>query len=895
MAMPLNDLLQKDVVVGREGSVGSLGKTEKQYANYQGEMLAVVWAAFNFTVKCRRVVSNANADVPSRFPRKTTQDETGARLDMEEIEEASAAPDRGERSKVVHQRDGGHADVTTAGQRRLEHGRRAEDGLQLEQSSGDGMALRQQASVGSKKSPAMSPVEACVRAGLEMLLRNGVKVNKYLYQDVSEHSKRVAKVRCAEMVRQYPAQLKEAALRLEALPDDMKLTARDMLIQQGALTGEQWVGYGRAGRSNLHDKAQFDSLMKSVDKQMGHGRDRRRVEPREVQSSDRFPHYRCNVVGKPMMALPTIIMATQASHAFRGNRAGTVVSKGDTGFIREVDLDEKVRAMGYSADILRRSSLSNVELQVVLGMAMDRRAMEVIYAVSEVVTTTLVARAQGGQPAGRTSSLIKPYMTQEEEWVEVKRRKPMQAGMAAWLSHSSKFAAEQSTAVEDCSWDGICQRLVNAGVKDRRDLGQKKPSPYTEAQRRRTWQLELWRPSQYDKRARTTFVKARGAKESRIEIPEWAPAGQASRARHAALPALSDTVRFTQLTANLMEQQSQRELHRDVHTDQACMNWLKSRGAIDPPETDRRRVLSINGTLLPLERSSRRGAVPHHGEREGSAGAQARGSAGPDERVPRTHRTLGLQAHGAPAMPETLVERHLGRRAESHATVRDLWQSEDRLREGRGAAVHTRHKVMHVQVELGPNETWQGDGCGRRRILVMTEHCTRFVITVPLPDKEANTIIAWAFRNHVMSVFGAPAQCLVDGGGEFEGGFEKLCESCRIDTFDRRVTSPDSPEVGQRLGAERVVCIIKFCLKKCALVHGLNFEWDQFLWAIVLNYNAAKQQSITGVAPFTMLFAQEPTVPPDLKGKPSCCPLPRFKKKSFKIWADFQISKFDQN
>ncbi|KAK3234995.1 hypothetical protein CYMTET_54778 [Cymbomonas tetramitiformis] len=144
----------------------------------------------------------------------------------------------------------------------------------------------------------------------------------------------------------------------------------------------------------------------------------------------------------------------------------------------------------------------------------------------------------------------------------------------------------------------------------------------------------------------------------------------------------------------------------------------------------------------------------------------------------------------------------------------------------------------------------------------MTEHYTRSVIAVPLPDKGASTI-AWAFRNHVLSVFGAPAECLVDGGGEFEGEFEELCESCLI---DRRVTSPDSQE-GNGL-TERVIGTIKFCLKKCALVHGLDFDWDQFLWAIVLSYNAAKQQS-TGVAPFTMLFAQEPTVPPDLKGRPA--------------------------
>ncbi|KAK3246929.1 hypothetical protein CYMTET_43558 [Cymbomonas tetramitiformis] len=65
----------------------------------------------------------------------------------------------------------------------------------------------------------------------------------------------------------------------------------------------------------------------------------------------------------------------------------------------------------------------------------------------------------------------------------------------------------------------------------------------------------------------------------------------------------------------------------------------------------------------------------------------------------------------------------------------------------------------------------------------MTEHYTRFIICVPIPNKEALTI-ANAFRNHVLSVFGAPAECLMDGGKEFEGEFEELCRACLI--VDRR-------------------------------------------------------------------------------------------------------------
>eukprot|EP00854_Cymbomonas_tetramitiformis_P010785 gene10785-biopygen11039 len=146
---------------------------------------------------------------------------------------------------------------------------------------------------------------------------------------------------------------------------------------------------------------------------------------------------------------------------------------------------------------------------------------------------------------------------------------------------------------------------------------------------------------------------------------------------------------------------------------------------------------------------------------------------------------------------------------------------------------------------------------GNNRVLIMTEHDTRFIVCVPIPDKEARTIAA-AFRSHVLAVFGAPAECLVDGGKEFEGEFKQLCRDCLI---DRRVTSPDSPE-GNGL-TERVVRTMKFCFKKIALEKGLDYEWDEQLWPLVLSYNAARQES-TGVAPFTVLFAQEAVVPPDL-------------------------------
>ncbi|KAK3232677.1 hypothetical protein CYMTET_56978 [Cymbomonas tetramitiformis] len=61
---------------------------------------------------------------------------------------------------------------------------------------------------------------------------------------------------------------------------------------------------------------------------------------------------------------------------------------------------------------------------------------------------------------------------------------------------------------------------------------------------------------------------------------------------------------------------------------------------------------------------------------------------------------------------------------------------------------------------------------------------------------------------------------------------------------------------------------LALCSQNHGVDKGLDYEWDELLWSLVLSYNAAKQES-TGVAPFTLLFAQEATVPPDLRVRPS--------------------------
>ncbi|KAK3250836.1 hypothetical protein CYMTET_39803 [Cymbomonas tetramitiformis] len=66
------------------------------------------------------------------------------------------------------------------------------------------------------------------------------------------------------------------------------------------------------------------------------------------------------------------------------------VDANEEGESREVSLDEKAIAMGYNASELRMTGgVSDEELAGILGLAMDSRAMELLFSVAEASTTGL--------------------------------------------------------------------------------------------------------------------------------------------------------------------------------------------------------------------------------------------------------------------------------------------------------------------------------------------------------------------------------------------------------------------------------------------------------------------------------------------------------------------------
>ncbi|KAK3243339.1 hypothetical protein CYMTET_47009 [Cymbomonas tetramitiformis] len=1007
--------------------------TLMEKADLQGQHLrwAISLQEFEFSVQYRPGAKNSNADVPSRYPLPSEQDETGARREREEL--ASLHASMGERYErglcdltafaladdplsgeeatpdvqmanvcaleirrqigngPVHRLfDVHHKDELECNRAVLfdtDYPELVVDSGRLARAAWKALSqLRPTRGTHGEGTPAvysnecyegepvLKPIKVDTRvldkdffprardegvvcyepcgglcAGLEMLLRSGVKVKKYLYQDISVESQAVARARCMALVRRYPDLLQPGAVELNKLPSDLHYTAAEHLISAGALEGDQWVmicgfpcqdlspagkraglagkhsklfrqvvrllttlqqlqkdrppGYllenvsplahrqgtslrdvvfpyiasiignlvsfdaARAGSyahrlraywSNLFQNYQFNQIMSLVERPKDRvvaSILRKGWHPRPVVRPDRPPHYLANVVGEPLRALPTI-MATQGSRAFCPPKMGTVVLPDEQNMEeggREVDLDEKSRAMGYSSSELRMADgLCDEQLAVILGLSMDRRAMELLFAVAEASRRGLPHSKESPQ-AEEASALLEPADIDWQVGVD-QHPQQRQASAAEWVDKSSKFT--QKVADKMGHRMKKQKAICPGGQKGQEGLGSLQHGKSSSGNKKS--KIQHFSVAQYRHRHGSHFVKQGETSQQSVAVPAWSPPDEKGAMR---LPRLKSTVRLTELMAGVAEQHADREQHRDIYSDDWCLRWLKSKGSMELPETEARRV--------------KRRAERHRWD-EATDEIYMITPLGKELRIPKPEDRLALvrEYHartghwGIRRTRNLLWQRHwwadLKKDVEAVVTQCETCQRV-KTHYAREEAVLTPLEIKSFMYRWSLDLAWptrRVTRSGNSRVLIMTEHYTRFIVCVPIPDKEAGTIAA-AFRNHVLSVFGAPAECLVDGGKEFEGEFEQLCRDCLI---DRRVTSPDSPE-GNGL-TERVVRTIKFCFKKLALEKGLDYEWDELLWSLVLSYNVARQES-TGVAPFTLLFAQEAVVPPDLKKAPS--------------------------
>jgi site-specific DNA-cytosine methylase len=147
---------------------------------------------------------------------------------------------------------------------------------------------------------------------------------------------------------------------------------------------------------------------------------------------------------------------------------------------------------------------------------------------------------------------------------------------------------------------------------------------------------------------------------------------------------------------------------------------------------------------------------------------------------------------------------------------------------------------------------------GNKWVLIAVEHFSKHIELIPLRSKSATETAAAAAQ--ILCRFGAPAEVVTDGGGEWEAEFDQLLASCFI---DHRLTSPHHPQANGL--AERIVQVAKRSLRKLC-EGGRTAEWDLQLPWVALGYRCSKQSS-TGFSPYELLYARQPVFPSAIQDK----------------------------
>ncbi|KAK3242503.1 hypothetical protein CYMTET_47812 [Cymbomonas tetramitiformis] len=639
----------------------SLSKTERQYASFKGEMLAVVWAVrtlrqylhgvhftlvtdhsplttlmekadlqgqhlrwaislqeFDFTVQYRPGAKNSNADVPSRYPLPTTTDETGARHEREKVTALHAGVGEVRRKDFrdhlcfmlageVSPGDEVTPEVQVANYCKrvaveqlgtgpvhrlfdLHHQEELEcnqavmfdtdlpelviDSGRLARAAWKALSLsRPTRGTHGEGSPAvysneyfegeriLKPEKVDTRvlnkqffsqareegvvcyepcgglcAGLEMLLRSGMKVDRYLYQDISPSSQAVARARPGTKIRD------------EVFPYIASVIGRPVSFD--AAQAGAYAHRLRAYWSNLFQSHQFRSVMSKVARLEG------RVvssilskgwQPRPVIRTDRAPHYVVNVVGEPLRALPTI-MATQGSRAFRKARMGTVVRNHN-----DEDIEEESREGYGTVDGGRRSKQE--------GLPHSEESLE--------------AENSPGQP-----------IAVDNNWADHARSdlQQRQALLAEWVENSNAYTQQVAKTMSHRDWEEKLQPMCSQGQKGAEGIGAQQQKAGTKKKKKK-WQLHAI--EQYRRRHESHFVKEGATPAARVNVPAWSPPAKDVEIR---LPRLACTTRLADLMASVAEQQADREKHRDVHDDAWCLRWLRSNGSVKLPGDEVHRV-----------------------------------------------------------------------------------------------------------------------------------------------------------------------------------------------------------------------------------------------------------------------------------------------------------------
>lgn len=166
-------------------------------------------------------------------------------------------------------------------------------------------------------------------------------------------------------------------------------------------------------------------------------------------------------------------------------------------------------------------------------------------------------------------------------------------------------------------------------------------------------------------------------------------------------------------------------------------------------------------------------------------------------------------------------------------------------------------------------------------VMIVIEHFSKYLDVIPIPNKEAFTTAA-TFAQHVLGKYGATAEVLTDRGSEWGGEFASLLCKCLI---DHRLTSAGHP-CSDGL-AERAVQTVKRALKKLCAAKGSKDDWDLHLPFVALAYNCSPQKSIK-LSPYMIMYARQPIIPPAIRermAEPVCFDDPQIAANDYLVRA----------
>ena len=145
--------------------------------------------------------------------------------------------------------------------------------------------------------------------------------------------------------------------------------------------------------------------------------------------------------------------------------------------------------------------------------------------------------------------------------------------------------------------------------------------------------------------------------------------------------------------------------------------------------------------------------------------------------------------------------------------------------------------------------------CGYNTILVCTDNLSKYVISVPLRNELAETIIH-GFFNHVIAKHGCPRLVISDRGANISG--ERSRDFFRLFGIQRQLTSPYHPQSNGQ--TERFNRTLKSSLT--LFVNRNQKDWPDFVQAITFAYNIS-EHAVTRVTPFELVFGRKPRIPLD--------------------------------